>query len=426
MSDLAIDGQTEVPLADEGVTGPSAREEWRRHWHQPVIGMIGICGPAIFTYSAGVLMIPMTEEFGWSRAEFSFGLTLASICGLITAPIFGHLVDQVGPRRVALFGVPIAIAYCALLGAVGGSLWQWWALWAGLALVLPMLAPSVWISAVTARFSASRGFAFALALSGTGLAAAIWPPIATYHLSQLGWRLAYPALALTWGLVALPLVIFFFARNGGGVVRASKGMVSGHGKGPGFGRLLFSRTFLLLAGGGSLFAMLTLGMTVHMVSLLQGKGISLLAAGAIAGMIGFCSMVGRLGTGLLLDRMSVRLIGGIALLVPAASSLLLLFGEGQAAVIVAVVMLGLAHGAELDVITYVAARRFARERFASLYAALIAAFTAAASLGPLLAGWLFDQTGGYVAYLSITLPLFAVASLMVVAAEPLRSKAEQG
>ena len=53
-------------------------------------------------YSIGALLTPVTEEFGWSRAQFQAAILFSSGLGALTSPIVGWLNDKYGPRRIAL------------------------------------------------------------------------------------------------------------------------------------------------------------------------------------------------------------------------------------------------------------------------------------------------------------------------------------
>jgi MFS family permease len=81
--------------------------------------------------------------------------------------------------------------------------------------------------------------------------------------------------------------------------------------------------------------------------------------------------------------------------------------------IAAVLALGLASGAELNTITYVAARRFGQEVFGSIYAMFMAIIALGASIGPLMAGILFDARGSYHLYLLVLAPIFLAAAVLI-------------
>jgi len=366
-------------------------------WQLPVVAMLGYAGTAMFAYSSGVFLIPLTEQFDWSRAEFSFGFTLQMVIALVAMPLVGRLVDHVGPRRVALAGiVPFAIGF-ALLGLVGNSIWSWWALCSLMAICAAFIAPAVWMTAVVERFDVSRGLALAVALAGVGVATTIWPVLAALYIEHLGWRSAFPALSVTWGLVLLPLVLCYFhgARNR---QQSAKGNAPSRTV-SGYWETLRSRTFLSLVVAGGLFASLSFGLTLHLVPILTNAGLELTPAAAIASVMGISAIAGRIGTGYLLDHMPLRPLGAIVFLLPVLVIFLFLGGGNSIAVLMlAAAILGLATGAEIDIITYIVSRRFPQELFASIYAVIMAVFGVSASAGPLIAGTIFDVRGSYDLY----------------------------
>ncbi len=80
-------------------------------------------------YSFGVFFTPLIREFGWSRAELSWGFSSVSIFGAIYAPFVGRVVDRYGPRPSQLFGAAVLGCTLMLLASVH-SLLQYYALMA--------------------------------------------------------------------------------------------------------------------------------------------------------------------------------------------------------------------------------------------------------------------------------------------------------
>ena len=58
-----------------------------------------------FFYGFGLLVTPLTAEFGWSRAALSAAFSLRTEVGGVAAPIVGFAVDRVGVRRLLIAGV---------------------------------------------------------------------------------------------------------------------------------------------------------------------------------------------------------------------------------------------------------------------------------------------------------------------------------
>ena len=399
----------------------TARQEWAAMWPLPLVCMLGVSGSAMFAFAGGVYMESVTSEFGWSRAQYSSAFMLMMVSGLFLGPATGWLIDRIGPRKVALAGIVPFAASISLFGLVDGALWQWYAICLLLAVFQAAISQIVWVKAVIARFNHSRGLALAVTLAGLGLGSFIWPLLAAIFIEAIGWRAAFPAMATLYVVVALPLVYLFFHGSPDGLEIQSE-----RADRPSIGTALRTRTFVGLALAAGLFAAAYYGMSVHFVPVLKSAGVDLKTAAGIAGLIGIFSIIGRLGTGVLLDRLPTRLVAVLAFLLPLVTVACLLgFPGSLPASIAAVVFLGLASGAELDIITYIVARRFGQEMFGAVYATFMAIVAVCASIGPVIAGVVFDASDSYVAWLVMVAPMVIVAT-MIIAWIPLSAeKVEQ-
>lgn len=386
------------------------KSEWASAWPLPIVAMLGLSGSAMFAYSSGVFMEKMTSQFQWGRAEFSTAFVLQMAAGLIILPATGWLVDRFGPRRVFLTGVAPFMLTFALLGLASSSILSWWGLCLMVALFQSAMGQTVWIAAVIARFTTSRGLAMAITLSGLGVGSLVWPVLAAIYIEKLGWRLTFPALALSWGVIIVPLALL--------VLKDSENIPSfakGKSARANYGMALRSFTFVGLLTAGSLFACAYYGLVVHLVPILRSAGLSLTMAATIGGITGIFSITGRLVTGYLLDRLPLRAIGAVAFLLPVVVVALLLWGGGSLLMVIpAVALLGLASGAEMDIVTYIAARHFGPAVFGSVYALFTAILAVCASFGPIIAGALFDYSGNYAPFLLFTVPLTLTGALLIV------------
>jgi MFS family permease len=78
----------------------------------------------------GALIAPLGADNGWSRSEIQFGYLLFTLVGGLTMPIAGALVDRIGARTVALWGLPAFAVGLAAVTAVGDSLAVFYSMWA--------------------------------------------------------------------------------------------------------------------------------------------------------------------------------------------------------------------------------------------------------------------------------------------------------
>lgn len=395
----------------------TAREEWATMWPVPLVCMIGVSGSAMFAYAGGVYMESVTAEFGWTRAQYSSAFLLMMIAGLFLAPVIGWLADRWGPRKVALLGImPFGLSISAF-GLVDGKLWQWYALCVVLAVSQAAISQIVWIKAIVSRFNHSRGLAMAVSLAGVGLGSFIWPVLAAVTIDKIGWRSAFPVMAALYVAIALPLTfLFFHAAPSMPLAKASR--IERHA----IADSLRSQTFVGLAVAAGLFAAAHYGMSTHFVPILKSSGLGLGLAAGIAGLIGVFSIAGRLITGILLDRLPTRVVGVAAFLLPlGAVAGLVAFPGNLSVAVVAAAFMGFAAGAEVDIVTYIVARRFGQEVFGAVYAAFTAIISVCASIGPVIAGAIFDATRSYSAWLAI-LAAMVITGAAIVAFVPLSAE----
>ena len=374
-----------------------------------MIAMLGLTGPAAYAYSSGIFMEVMTRDLGWTKTQFSSALTLQMLLGIVIGPLAARVLDRIGPRRMLLIGiVPFALGL-SLLGTTSAAMWRWWAVAAIFSMATAGVILAAWISGIVQSFDRSRGLAISVCLAGIGLATAIWPPLVAWLIGMLGWRLTFPAMAIGWASVLLPLVYFFYTPAPRVVRREADGEL------PPVGPVVRSRTFWFLLGAAGLFSSIQLPLIVNFVPIVTLQGLSLQVAATIAGTIGLFSIAGRIGYGILLDMVPTRPLALVAftLILPVIG--LLATADGSVLKLtIAAALLGVAAGSEIDVITYLCSRRFDPRIFGSIYTILQTGIAVCASLGPLLAGRLFDLTGSYDRFLVVAAIIDVMATVLIV------------
>jgi MFS family permease len=395
-------------------TPASAGAEWRNYWWLPVAAAFGYSTAVLHTYTIGPFIAPLQQEFGWSRAQISAGITIAGLAGAVFSVPIGILVDKLGPRVVGLIGVLLMTGSFALLGTATGTTANWLMLWSLVAFANLWLQATVWTSAVASRFEASRGLAFGITLSGASVAAAIFPVLATWLITNHGWRVAFMGMGGIWVAVVFPVMFLFFrgAHDRGRNQRVAVPVDSSLATGVSVAEGLRSADFykLLLASG--LFTFTALGIIVHLVPILTDRGADRAAAAGIASLVGIFSIFGRLGTGLLLDRLPGRVVGaGVFVLPIIACALLYFHGANHVSQACAAAIFGLTVGAEVDVIAYLVARHFGLKNFGVFSGAMVGALALGVALGPLGAGASYDTFGSYGEFLLLSMAFMAVSSI---------------
>jgi MFS family permease len=199
--------------------------------------------------------------------------------------------------------------------------------------------------------------------------------------------------AAIWAAIAWPVIFLFFrgARDEKKPAQAAAPRVL---EGSGFVEGLKSTIYLRLLLASLLFTFVALALVVNFIAIQTDAGMAPTAAGALAFWIGIFAIAGRLGTGLLLDRLRASLVGAAIFCLPILACLSFLF-LGPEMAFLSAALIGLTVGAEVDVIVYLATRHFGLKAFGALYGGLLVALSLGTALGPLAAADTFDRTGNY-------------------------------
>lgn len=392
------------------------RREWAASWRIPLIAGIGMAMTASPNLTLGVLMTAIQDDTGWSRLQISAGSGIMSVIVVTLAPVMGHAVDRFGSRRIALPGLMMFCLALAALSVAGATQWTWWAAWCFVGVAALFIKSTVWTAAVVSRFSHSRGLAIAVALSGSGLGAFCLPFILTLLQQSFGWRGAYVGLAALFAVISLPVAwLYFFDAADQRRRDNTQSETIDRSTLPGLapGEIFRSRRFSQMAAACLLVGIAISSLTVHFIPILKSKGASPMAAAGIAACIGLATVVGRLMTGLLLDRFKGPLIGLIAFALPALACGLLLVDEGMNLAFVVAVLIGLGAGAALDVIAYLAARYFGVRHYGLVFGTVIGLLSFGAGLGPMLGAQMFDHFGNYRNMLLVVGPTFAFSAILI-------------
>jgi MFS family permease len=393
----------------------TATREWRENWPVVAVGMLGMVLAGLPFYSQGLFMAPLQQSFGWSRAEVSLGPTIYTILTAFTVAFSGLLTDRLGPRRLAIPGLFLLSLNFAALGLLQGPLWQWYMVWAFIALTSPLIGATVWTSAVVSYFSVSRGLAIAVTLAGLGMGSFLTPIATQFFFQRIGWRWTYVALPATYFVVLLPLTLLFFRdqRERGAVVESDRlkpAALVGLPIREGFQ----SNYFWRLAVAPALFCGCTVALIVHFVAMVTDKGLDRSSAAFAVGIVGITSILGRVTVGFLLDRFHGAIIAAVMFAAPILSAVILLHYDGTMSLaVVAAMVLGFALGAEIDILGYLATRYLGTRHFSTFFGVLLALANASAGICSYVAGTIYDKTGDYTALLWGVMPVFALSSAIM-------------
>lgn len=378
---------------------------------------------SMLLFPFGLYMTAVTADFGWSRTQFSAALSSIALCNIVALPLAGWAVDAIGAVR------------CIVLGLIVGCL-----CYAGLALVntyaafvAVACAASVagclalypaYFTVVRGWFDRNLGLALAVASAGVSVGVVGFSYLIKARIDAAGWRNAFVSVALVALLVGLANVLCLIRVNHGPIPEPERlhadepGVIAGAS----LGEAVRTREYWMFSVAFMLVVFAGVGPSINLPALIADRGgAPALAATAIAA-IALGSLIGRMITGFLLDRYSVTLAATLFFVGQAVGIAALSANINWT--VAAAFLMGMAQGAELDIMGFVMARGFGRRFYARIFGSSFALSQLGLIFSPILTAAIFDRTRSYdLALLSFPV-LSVVASFLILRANALVRTAE--
>jgi MFS family permease len=374
-------------------SGPGAIEAMETAWRRVLSGAIvgsatGVS--ATLLYTNGLFVADLARDFGLTRSQFGFGVLLVALALAIANPVVGWTVDRYGARVPSVIGLLLLASGFASMGLFVDSVPSYLFLQFLVALGGAASGPIAYTKFIGATFTRRRGLALGLTMTGIGLSAAALPPVLATLIDSRGWRAGYFALAVVPLVGAIVTALLFPRRPPVAMPRTDQPVAEP----PANREWLRSPTFWTLAATFAAMSLSFGGLLPHFVPMLMDAGLDPVKAGRTAGEIGLAVIASRIVVGLLLDRVFAPRVAIVICLIGATGGVTLLQGGPDYASVTAIA-LGLALGAELDLMGYLVSRYFSLAEFGRIYGWHYGAFVLASGMGPLWVGAVRDATGNY-------------------------------
>jgi MFS family permease len=263
----------------------------------PLIAALGItqvAGYGGLYYAFAVLAPKITESFGWSPEWTYGGFAVGLLIGGLVAPVAGRLIDHYGTRLMMAIGSVLAGLSLLGLAEARGPI-GYIAAMIALEIVSTLVLYDAAFTALTqARGSGARRAISQLTLIG-GFASTLFWPLTTALLNAFDWREIYRIYAVVQIALCAPLHLMLLP---GPTHRAASPTPKADGVDSPQAAYLEGKArrnaFALLALAFSLQGFVMSAMSVHMLTLLQGLGLSAAVAVGIGAMVGPSQVAGRL------------------------------------------------------------------------------------------------------------------------------------
>jgi MFS family permease len=195
------------------------------------LGVLAIC----FTLSVlgrglgesfTVFLLPISENFGWDRAQVVSVYSLTALAGALASPLIGRLFDYSGPRIVYTLGL-LLLGGAFLFTASASHLWQFQlslGICVGFGMALVGTVPN---SILLGRWFGRRlPTAMAVVYSATGAGVLVLLPASQVLIDHIGWRGAYQVFGATALALLLPLLLLPWRLFSTGSPHLSRGVTA--------------------------------------------------------------------------------------------------------------------------------------------------------------------------------------------------------
>lgn len=375
-------------------------------------------GPGQFAFgSLGLFMIPLGDEFGWSRTEISLALTCFTVALALSIPYIGRLVDRFGSRKILLPSFTVFAVLLALIPILVNQLWILLLLFVLIGALAAGANALPYLRSISAWFDRRRGLAIGIAMGGSGMGFVYVPPMLQYMIDAYGWRSGYYLLAAVTLIVAVPLVYFVLreaptAKENEDFDEIRQATIAERST-PSIPMLLLLKRPLLW----QLFLIFCLlsfslyGVLSHIVPMLSDRGMSSGNAALVMSTLGMSIVAARVIIGFIIDRFFAPFVAAICFLVSAVGVGLLAAGAVDSLAFLAAIFIGFSMGAEMDMLAFLTSRYFGVENFGQVYGILFTSFLIGTSLGPVAYGLAFDSMGSYIWVLIISIVLMLASAV---------------
>lgn len=373
-------------------------------------------------FTLGVFLKPIEDNLHWSRSAIgAIGLLNWIVMG-VGGLVAGYLSDRFGTRVVVLGGGAILGAGLALSSLVSAP----WHLYVTFGVLVGGGVSCFYVPlTVTAIrwFGDRRGLAAAIVSTGNGFGVLVLSPLSRWLIDTFDWRAAFLVLGeLAW-LVVIPAGLLLREATPGpagaaprvGVSSAAAGSIAAEGAAAmrswPFWAIALTHFACCAAHSGPIF---------HMVSHAIDQGLGSMVAASVLGVSGFSSIFGRVGAGMVADRVGAKptLLAALVLQALMIASYLAVRDAGQ--FYAAALVFGVAYGGAMPLYPLLAREAFGERAMGTVYGAVFMVSCVGMGLGSYAGGAIHDAVGTYT---WLFLGSFAIGTMAAVLGLSLRRPA---
>jgi MFS family permease len=369
-------------------------------------------------YGLSVYVATLQRLHGWSASAVSAPVTVYYVAGALVTMVAGDLYRAWGPRVVVAAGGAAMSVGVATLGVIARP-WQLYPAFLVMALGWGAMSGAAINIILAPWFQRRRGLAVSIAFNGATLGGVIITPALILLMDRLGFAraLALAALASFVSLLALATAVM-------------RGDPEALGLGPDGDRDASARAeasrsdprrrdavrtwrFWSVSAPFALGLAAQVGVLTHLVACVTPT-LGTAGAARVVSTTTASALIGRLATGVFIDRANRRLVSSATLAIQIAGVGLLAWAPATAAVYAGCVLFGLGVGNLTTLPALILAVEWPRERFSTLVGMVVGINQLTFAFGPSLVGVIRDWSGAYGPALMACAGLQAIAATVVL------------
>ena len=375
------------------------------HYGWVIVGMSAgiVAARSLPLHSFGVFLKPLTMEFGWDRGALSAAISLCVIIGGSLGILSGRLNDRYGPRLlVTIGGLSTGIAF--LLLSQINAIWHVYLIW-GIFMSVGFGCCIIPVMTIIPRwFIKRRGIAMGITMAGASLGGIISPLLAQWLIDAYGWRYAFITLGLITIITIIPLAQFMkhspqrvgLKPYGGDEITEDKQSHSSVIEGLSFSQAIRTIRFWLFGLTLAIVFFCSMSsVTVHIVPHAIDIGIPAVTAASILSITAGIGIIGRLGIGLIFDRIGGTLVLSACIGLATLAIIWLLFAKEIWMFYMFAAVFGFTQASFITLLPVVTAELFGLASLGTILGSVVLFATLGDALGATVTGSIFDITGSY-------------------------------
>ena len=377
----------------------------------------------IIYYAFSVFIVPYENEFGWSRAQISGAFSLALLVSGIMALPVGLWLDRYSSRGLMTVGSIVAVTLIYAQSQVT-NLFVFYLIWLGLGITMAMVLYQPAFVVTAKWFEQRRKLALAIITFAAGFASTIFLPLTARLLTQFGRVQAQIYLAILLGVITIPLhglVLRHRPKSLGlqpdGTQQAAA-RKSVHRTAKTTRTAVRDRTFWLLALAFGLNSLASVGIHVHIIPLLLGRGFSAEKAAFMAGGIGVAKVLGRIIYVPIGERIAGKQMAMLLFAGQAVAFVLLWLGSAEMSSWLFILLFGVVQGATTLIRPTIIAEFYGAASFGGISGMLTVTQRLFSTAAPFGIGYLYTRWNA--GYSPILLVLFVLSGLALLAMSTIR------